>query len=108
MLNASAHVATTPPAAAVTMSDELENSPVAAAKDVISSIFGSAACVYTGQVRFLRRIDLVGYVSTARKLQPRKLQPIRDTDIIPHTQGSQDVITLGWLNVGVPFPHIFY
>lgn len=32
------------------MADTLENSPVAAAKDVISSIFGSAACVYTGQV----------------------------------------------------------
>lgn len=32
------------------MADKLENSPVAAAKDVISSIFGSAACVYTGQV----------------------------------------------------------
>ncbi|CAN0519395.1 unnamed protein product, partial [Scytosiphon promiscuus] len=26
-----------------------ESSPAAAAKDVVSSIFGSAACVYTGQ-----------------------------------------------------------
>ena len=31
----------------------MANSSVAAAKDVISSIFGSAACVYTGQVRLV-------------------------------------------------------
>lgn len=34
---------------------ELEHSPVAAAKDVVSSIFGSAACVYTGQVGWWNR-----------------------------------------------------
>lgn len=46
MTNEARHVVKLEP----TMADTLENSPVAAAKDVISSIFGSAACVYTGQV----------------------------------------------------------
>lgn len=40
----STHVVSPPPAAV-----HVESAPAAAAKDVISSIFGSAACVYTGQ-----------------------------------------------------------
>ena len=46
------------------MADKLENSPVAAAKDVISSIFGSAACVYTGQVRWWTHLSAVFALST--------------------------------------------
>ncbi|CAN0561015.1 unnamed protein product [Ectocarpus sp. 12 AP-2014] len=37
----------------MTTAAEVDKVPVAVAKDVISSIFGSAACVYTGQVSFL-------------------------------------------------------
>lgn len=42
-----AHVETSARAREVAV---VENTTEAAAKDVISSIFGSAACVYTGQV----------------------------------------------------------
>lgn len=63
MSNNAAHAAPNTTTMATT-ADDLDTSPVAAAKDVISSIFGSAACVYTGQVRPLA-VDMKHYDTRA-------------------------------------------
>ncbi|CAN0110917.1 unnamed protein product [Ectocarpus sp. 12 AP-2014] len=49
----------------MTTAAEVDKVPVAVAKDVISSIFGSAACVYTGQVKICE-CKLVRTPSVAR------------------------------------------
>lgn len=53
----------------MTTAAEVDKVPVAAAKDVISSIFGSAACVYTGQVSFPRFVPDLPVMSDESRVQ---------------------------------------